>query len=204
MKICLHCEKEFTHGNKKQKYCSHACALNSPKRYRPTVMPYQRILNCAYCNVKFAKTIKHSTDKKVVHCSISCANRATFNRWEEWEIIHLAFSNKGFGFSNFIRKLYPSWNSQKKQVHIVLDLFEIVKKVDGLDLHSWLQEPEDMDVVFWRDHLEEGRSLPNNAATHRASRFKSPKRRIESKFTTFKRAPEFNWGELINDKRVIE
>ena len=188
---CAHCGKQFIlapHArhrakkrNQKNFYCKRRCFHLSQRKGK--IKTY----TCLHCGAE-TKNKRHCT--RCIMASGGVAHKYTPD-----EILHLASINPGYGFREFINKLYNSGGTNNYKVMALLQEY---KESTGIDLYALLQSPDYMVKMHWSDYLEKYGELPNDRLyLLKQERPPKEKRGLGGKrYSTIMGHPDFNWGDV--------
>ena len=207
---CVACSTKVPRVANNQRFCSESCRS---KNYEQPLRTNQ----CVVCNEYFETRRTHQ-----LTCGKFCGdvyNSVNQQLYSDKELTHLILLNRGIGTVQFCKEL-ASLNSNKdsrRMYERLLDIIELAKERDGIDLYSVLNDPAGLIKMRKDEWLIKGK--PPTASKHTGTkgfggigkgRFTAKKmiatytryEKSEFKFDKFDKRttqsvmvlPEFNWG----------
>ena len=203
---CVACGTKVPRVANNQRFCSESCRS---KNYEKP----QHTNQCVVCNEYFeARRTRQLTCGKFCGDVYNSVNQQLYS---DEELTHLILLNRGIGIGQFCKELATSYN--RRMYLRLLDIIELAKERDGLDLYSVLNDPAGLIKMRKDEWLIKGK--PPTATKHTGTkgfgnigkgRFTVKKMKAaytryeksEFKFDKFDRRttqsvmvlPEFNWG----------
>lgn len=215
---CAHCGTQVPRGANNQNFCSESCRYADYEKPRHTN-------KCVVCNETFETPRAHQQT-----CGKFCGdvyNSVKQQLYSDEELKHLMLLNRGIGIRQFCAEFSKSSDRRNRFSTVerlkgrVLDIIELTKEWDGLDLYSVLNDPAGLIKMRKDEWIING--CPPTASKHTGTKgFGSktpgkPRSRVtvkkmkatyaryeqsEFKFDKFDRRttqyvmvlPEFNWG----------